>query len=114
MQRKKLCKVKQGEMVSGVCMGFSHYFDIEVTLIRLIFVAALFFGFGSPILLYIVLAIVMPTGDPNEVAYTVVEDDEEEEDEDDYYDPSRRRGYEEEGTEAYGYDDGKKSSDERY
>lgn len=45
--------------LGGVCAGFGAYFDIDPLWIRLLFVAAFFFG-GSGILLYIVLWVIMP------------------------------------------------------
>jgi phage shock protein PspC (stress-responsive transcriptional regulator) len=42
----------------GVCSGLGDYFDIDPTIIRVIFVFA-FLVFGTGLLLYIILAIVM-------------------------------------------------------
>ena len=48
--------------ISGVCLGLSDYFDIDVTLIRLIWIiSTIFYGVG--ILPYIILAIIMPDKD---------------------------------------------------
>lgn len=58
---KKLVKGDNfGEsMISGVCYGISEYFDIDVTILRFIWViAVLFYGFG--LIPYIILAIIMP------------------------------------------------------
>lgn len=106
MKRKQLCRVEKGEMVSGVCMGFSHYFNIDVSIIRLIFVAMIFFGVGSPILVYFVLAVILPKADPDDWQYVEVEDTEE--DEADYYDPSVQKGFKEEDPfESYRSDEEK-------
>lgn len=43
----------------GVCGGLGNYLEIDPTIIRLAFLAA-FFLFGTGLLLYIVMAIVMP------------------------------------------------------
>ena len=43
----------------GVCSGLANYFDLDPTVVRVIFLVALFM-FGSGILLYIILAIAMP------------------------------------------------------
>lgn len=56
---KKLCKIREGKKLCGVCAGLAKYFDIDVTLVRLAWVAFTIFG-GSGILAYIVAAIVMP------------------------------------------------------
>ncbi len=43
----------------GVCGGIAEYFDIDPTLIRILWVVLVIFG-GTGILLYIILAIFMP------------------------------------------------------
>lgn len=49
-------------MVSGVCLGISDYFGIDVTILRFIWVIAiLFYGWG--LIPYIILAIIMPDKD---------------------------------------------------
>jgi len=47
-------------MISGVCGGLAQYFGVDATLVRLVFALLVFFGVGSGVLLYIILAIVMP------------------------------------------------------
>ena len=47
------------KMIAGVCSGLADYFNVDPTWIRALFVIA-FLGFGSVLLVYIVLAIVMP------------------------------------------------------
>lgn len=54
---KKL--VKGEKKLFGVCSGLANYFDTDPTFIRVGFVVAAI-GFGSGVLVYIVLAIVMP------------------------------------------------------
>ncbi len=49
-------------MLAGVCAGLGEFFGIDPTVIRLIFVAGALLGFGSFILIYIVLFIVVPEG----------------------------------------------------
>jgi phage shock protein C len=44
----------------GVCGGLGNYFDIDPTVIRILFLVAFLF-FGSGLLLYLVLAIAMPS-----------------------------------------------------
>lgn len=56
---KKLYKVEQGKMISGVCAGIAAYFNVDPTLIRLAWVLFSLLG-GSGILAYIICAIVMP------------------------------------------------------
>lgn len=56
---KELYRDKQRASIGGVCAGLADYFSIDVTLIRALFLVALF-GFGSGVLLYIILWIVIP------------------------------------------------------
>jgi len=48
-------------MIFGVCAGFSNYFGIDVTLIRLVWALAAFYR-GIGIGLYILAFLIMPTG----------------------------------------------------
>ncbi len=45
--------------IFGVCGGLGEYFDIDPTIIRIIFLIALV-TFGTGLLLYLILALVMP------------------------------------------------------
>lgn len=42
----------------GVCSGISNYFGIDAMLVRIGFVLATLFGFGSPVLIYIAIALI--------------------------------------------------------
>ena len=56
---KRLYKDKSQAKIDGVCAGLAEYFDIDVTLIRIIW-GVLAFGYGTGILLYLVCAFVLP------------------------------------------------------
>lgn len=58
---KKFYKTDYNKMISGVCNGLAEYFNIDVSIIRVIFALLLLVGYGSPILFYIVLAVILPT-----------------------------------------------------
>ncbi|MBC2250841.1 PspC domain-containing protein [Listeria sp. FSL L7-0123] len=60
---KKLYKSSSQKMIGGVCGGLAEYFNIEVTLVRLLWVVASLF-LGSGILLYIIAAIIIPKRTP--------------------------------------------------
>lgn len=47
-------------MLTGVCGGIAEYLGWDPTIVRIIFVIATFLGWGSPVLLYLILALVMP------------------------------------------------------
>lgn len=57
MSDKKLVR-KEGKLL-GVCAGVGDYLGIDPTIIRLGFLLLLF-GFGTGVLLYIILALIMP------------------------------------------------------
>ena len=54
---KKL--VRKDKKIFGVCGGLGDYFGIDPTLVRVLFLVALL-GFGSGLLLYLILALVKP------------------------------------------------------
>lgn len=56
---KELYRDKQRASIGGVCAGLADYFNVDITLVRALFLVALF-GFGSGVLLYIILWIVIP------------------------------------------------------
>lgn len=56
---KKLTRSEQDRMIAGVCAGLARYFDVDPTLIRIIFVILALLGFGG-VILYIILWILMP------------------------------------------------------
>ena len=51
--------VKKDKKIFGVCGGLGEYFDIDPTIVRIIFLASVLI-FGTGLLLYLILAIVMP------------------------------------------------------
>jgi phage shock protein PspC (stress-responsive transcriptional regulator) len=55
-----------GRMVAGVCAGLAEEFDIPVTVIRLAFVLGALFAFGSTVIVYLVLWLVMPLEEPGD------------------------------------------------
>lgn len=57
--QKKLFRSSTDKMIAGVCGGLAVYFNIDSTLVRLVFVLLAIFG-GHGLLLYIILWIVMP------------------------------------------------------
>ena len=57
---KKLLR-SQNKMVSGVCAGIAEYFDIDPTLVRVLYVVLTLFSAAFPgVLLYIILMLLMP------------------------------------------------------
>ena len=56
---KRLYRTRDERMISGVCGGIAKYFNVDPTLIRLLFVLFAFAG-GPGLIAYIVLAIIVP------------------------------------------------------
>lgn len=56
---KKLYKSRNNIKLDGVCAGFAEYFNIDPTVVRLLWALFTLLG-GSGVLAYIVAAIVMP------------------------------------------------------
>ena len=60
MEQKKLVRTSDNRMVCGVCGGIGKYFNVDPTLVRLIWVLASFARAGSGLLVYIIAAIIIP------------------------------------------------------
>lgn len=63
MKEKRLYRVNEGKILCGVCMGLSEYFEIDVTIVRLIWVF-ISLVYGSGLLLYIIATLIMPIKPP--------------------------------------------------
>lgn len=63
---KQLYRLPKEGKIFGVCAGLASYFDIDVTLMRVVFVLLTFATGGAMIFVYIVLAIVMPVAGSND------------------------------------------------
>ncbi len=59
MKKKRLYKSSTDKKVCGVCGGIANYFDVDPTVIRLIWVIFTLVG-GSGLIAYIIAAIIMP------------------------------------------------------
>lgn len=55
---KKLSRNKKAGKIFGVCAGFSEYFEIDVTLIRIVWTVCAVAGVG--IIAYLISALIMP------------------------------------------------------
>ena len=57
---RKLTRSTSNRMVCGVCAGVGEYFQVDPTVIRLLWAILTFCGLGSGILIYIIAAVVIP------------------------------------------------------
>ncbi len=49
------------KMLAGVCAGLAEYWDLDPTLVRVVYAALSVFSAGFPgVLLYIIMALLMP------------------------------------------------------
>lgn len=56
---KKLMRSGKNQIIGGVCAGVAHYFDIDPTIVRVIW-AVLAFCYGTGVLAYIILWLIAP------------------------------------------------------
>ena len=82
--KKKLCRVNDGKVLLGVCTGFAEYFDVDVSLVRIVFLLLIFAGVGSPVLIYLILGIVLPVKEIEIKRAETVEQDDYSYNKDDY------------------------------
>jgi phage shock protein C len=59
-ESRKLFRSRNNRLIVGVCAGLANFFGIDPTVVRLLFAVGTLFGFGSFILISIVLFIVVP------------------------------------------------------
>jgi phage shock protein PspC (stress-responsive transcriptional regulator) len=57
---RQLRQISEGAVISGVCQGLSRYFDVDVTLLRVIAVVLLFVSGGMMIVVYLFLMLLLP------------------------------------------------------
>jgi len=63
-QAKRLYRSRKNKMLAGVCGGIAEYFDVDPTLIRLLWVLLILAG-GAGIVLYLLALVIVPE-QPNE------------------------------------------------
>lgn len=60
---KQLYRSKTNKMLTGVCGGLSDYLNIDASIIRLIFVLVTIFLDGTGLVIYLILALIIPSPD---------------------------------------------------
>jgi phage shock protein C len=58
--RRKLARPKHGRKIAGVCAGFADYFELDITLVRLVWLVGSIVMFPIFEIAYIVAWIVVP------------------------------------------------------
>jgi len=59
-QPKRLYTLKEGGIIGGVCSGLAAYFNIDVTVVRLIFILLIFASAGFWLLVYVLAMLLLP------------------------------------------------------
>jgi phage shock protein C len=57
---KRLYRSRRDRMIAGVCSGLAEYFEIDPSIVRLLFVGGLFVGAPGVLPAYLVMALVVP------------------------------------------------------
>ena len=57
---KPLTRSTTNRMIAGVCAGLGNYFNIDPTVVRLLFVLGVFLAGPAMLLVYIIMAVVTP------------------------------------------------------
>ena len=65
--RRRLVRSRDDRKVAGVCAGVAEYFDLDVTLVRVVWLIVALFG-GGDFIAYLIAWIVMPN-EPERVYY---------------------------------------------
>lgn len=61
--KKRLTKSRSNVVITGTLAGVAEYLNIDPTIVRVLFVFVSLMGMGSPIVLYIIMALVIPSAD---------------------------------------------------
>ncbi len=75
---KKLYRSRDNKVISGVCGGIAEYFDVDATLIRLLWAVTVLLG-GTGIIAYILCIIIIPEAPLKKVEEEVVALDDDDE-----------------------------------
>ena len=57
--KKQLMRSGRDKKIAGVCAGVAHYFDMDPTIVRVIW-GVLAFAYGAGVVAYIILWIIAP------------------------------------------------------
>ena len=57
--RERLVRPRKGRKIAGVCLGFAEYFDLDVTLVRIVWVLCSIFALTG-VIAYVAAWIIMP------------------------------------------------------
>ncbi len=71
---KKLYRSRNDRIISGVCGGLGQYLDTDPTLLRIAAALLAIWSFGTAILVYLALAIIVPLAPERELTAHEIDD----------------------------------------
>ncbi|OLD58582.1 MAG: hypothetical protein AUI33_17475 [Ignavibacteria bacterium 13_1_40CM_2_61_4] len=69
---RRLYKSRRNRMIDGICGGIAEYFDIDATIVRIVWVLVTLLG-GSGLFLYIAAMIIMPANPTDQFSFAQAE-----------------------------------------
>lgn len=57
---KRLYRSRTNRKIAGVCGGLAEYFNVDATIMRLLFILVVLFSVGFGIIAYILMWVIMP------------------------------------------------------
>jgi len=57
---KRLYRSKKDRKICGVCGGIAKYFDVDPTIVRLIWLLLTLISFGKSIIIYLICCLIIP------------------------------------------------------
>lgn len=70
--RRKLYRSRTDKKIFGVIGGIANYFDVDATILRVIYVLLSLFVIGCPIIIYLIVALIIPE-EPENTEYQQVD-----------------------------------------
>ncbi|AAO90310.1 PspC domain-containing protein [Coxiella burnetii] len=67
---KRLYRSRTNRKIAGVCGGLAEYFNVDATIMRLLFILVVLFSVGFGIIAYILMWVIMPEA-PEEKGRTI-------------------------------------------
>jgi phage shock protein C len=58
--RQRLVRPRQGRKIAGICLAFAEYFDLDVTLIRVVWAVATVLTLPFSLIAYVIAWIIIP------------------------------------------------------
>lgn len=71
--RRPLERAREGRKIAGVCMGFARHLDVDVTLVRLVWLVLACASGGLGFIAYLIAWIVIPEAQPQVMQPQVVQ-----------------------------------------